>query len=29
MDRDIPLAVLSAETFFKLLKELDERRKSN
>lgn len=23
MDRDIPLAVLSAETFFKLLRELD------
>lgn len=29
MDRDIPLAVLSAETFFKLLRELYERRKSN
>lgn len=30
MDRDIPLAVLSAETFFKLLRELYyERAKSN
>lgn len=29
MDHDIPLAVLSAETFFKLLKELSERSQSN
>lgn len=26
MDRDIPLAVLSAETFFKLLQQLNENR---
>jgi hypothetical protein len=26
MDRDIPLAVLSAETFFKLLKEVSDYR---
>jgi hypothetical protein len=29
MDRDIPLAVLSAETFFKILKELNEHHQSN
>ena len=29
MDRDIPLAVLSAETFFKLLKQLNEITNQN
>ena len=29
MDRDIPLAVLSAETFFKLLKQLNENQNQN
>ena len=29
MDRDIPLAVLSAETFFKLLRELHATTQSN
>ncbi len=29
MDRDIPLAILSAETFIKILKELDEYQSRN
>lgn len=29
MDRDIPLAVLSAETFLQLLRELNEYHQSN
>lgn len=29
MDRDIPLAVLSAEVFFKILRELHEHHQSN
>jgi hypothetical protein len=29
MDRDIPLAVLSAETFFQLLKQLNENQNHN
>lgn len=29
MDRDIPLAVVSAEHFFKIIRELNERNSSN